>query len=156
MKIGEVAQQVGVSISALRMYEQRGLIVAGRSPRGTRHYGEEELARFQAIVGLTHVEVPIETLAQLASIRLDNPTGDSASRQVEAVLNEVETELTTRVETLQTALADLRRAQDRLAGCHGCPSQPTRKNCSGCSVADELLACPVMRVVWDQELQCLK
>lgn len=151
MKIGEVAQQVGVSISALRMYEQRGLIVAGRSPHGTRHYGEEELARFRAIVGLTHAEVPIETLAQLASIRLCNPTGDSASRQVEAVLKDVETELTTRVETLQTALADLRRAQDSLAGCHGCPSPPTRKNCAGCPVADKLLACPVMRVVWDQE-----
>lgn len=151
MKIGEVAQLVGVSISALRMYEQRGLIAAGRSPRGTRHYGEEELVRFQAIVGLTRAEVHIETLARLARIRLANPTGDAASRQVESVLKDVEAEMTARIETLQTTLADLRHAQDRLTGCHGCLRQPTRENCSDCTVADGLLACPVMRVVWDQE-----
>lgn len=150
MKIGEVAQRVGVSVSALRMYEQRGLIAARRSLRGTRHYGEEELARFQAIVGLSHAEVPIETLARLARIRPDTPTGDAASRQVETVLKDVEADLTARVATLQAALADLRRAQERLVGCHGCPRRPTRENCSACPVADELLACPVMRVVWDQ------
>ncbi len=150
MKIGEVAQRVGVSISTLRMYEERGLILAGRSPRGTRHYGEEELARFQAIVGLIHAGVPIETLAQLASIRLGNPTGDSAGHQVEAVLKEMQAGLTARIEILRTALTDLRSAQDRLAGCHGCPIRPTRENCAACPVADKLLACSVMHVVWDQ------
>jgi DNA-binding transcriptional MerR regulator len=151
MKIGEVAQRVGISVSALRMYEKRGLIAARRSLRGTRHYGEEELARFQAIVGLSHAEVPLETLARLAHIRTDNPTGDAASRQVETVLKDAEAELMARFETLQAALADLRRAQERLVGCHGCSRRPTRGNCSACPVADELLACPVMRVVWDQE-----
>lgn len=150
MKIGEVAQQVGVAVSTLRMYEQRGLIVAGRSPRGTRHYGEEELARFQAIIGLIQAEVPIETLAQLASIRLSSPTGDSASQQVEAMLKDMAAQLTARIEILQSTLADLHDAQDRLTQCHGCSIQPTRENCAACPVADKLLACSVMRVVWDQ------
>lgn len=152
MKIGEVAKQVGVSISALRMYEQRGLIEANRSPGGTRKYSDSELARFQAIVGLTRAEVPIDTLARLSHIRQKNATGDAASRQVDGVLKETETELMARIATMQSALLDLRQAQDGLVGCQGCPRQPTHKNCSGCPVAEKLLACPVMRVVWDQEI----
>lgn len=152
MKIGEVAKRVGVSVSALRMYEQRGLIEANRSPGGTRKYSDSELARFHAIVGLTRAEVPIDTLARLSHIRQENATGDTASRQVDVVLKETEIELMARIATMQSALLDLRRAQDGLVGCHGCPRQPTLKNCSGCPVAEKLLACPVMRVVWDQEI----
>lgn len=150
MKIGEVAQRVGVSISALRMYEQRGLIAADRSSRGTRQYGEEDVARFQAIVGLTRAEVPIETVARLARIRLANATGNAAGREVQTVLNEMEAAMAARLAVLQAALDDLRQAQGRLAGCQGCSRLPTRENCSDCTVADSLLACPVMRVVWDQ------
>lgn len=151
MKIGEVARRVGVSVSALRMYEQRGLIEPGRSSGGTRQYSDAELARFQAIVGLTRAEVAIDTLARLSHIRAENASGDAASRQVGHLLQATETELTDRIMTLQAVLADLRQAQHELAGCHGCIRQPTHQNCSACPVAEQLLACPVMRVVWDQD-----
>ncbi|MHB1676244.1 MAG: MerR family transcriptional regulator [Sulfuriferula sp.] len=150
MKIGEVARRVGVSVSALRLYEQRGLIEAGRSTGGTRHYNEEDVARFHAIVSLTRAEVPIDLLARLARIRSESPSGAVASRQVEAVLAEVEAEIAVRLKLLQSAHADIRRAKQQLAGCHGCPQQPTREKCTGCAVAEELLACQVMRIAWDQ------
>jgi DNA-binding transcriptional MerR regulator len=152
MKIGEVAKRVGVSVSTLRMYEQRGLIAANRSPGGTRKFSDSELARFHAIVGLTRAEVPIDTLARLSHIRQESATGDTASRQVDALLKETETALMARIATMRSALLDLRRAQGGLVGCHGCLRQPTVKNCSGCPVAEKLLACPVMHVVWDQEV----
>jgi len=151
MKIGEVAQWVGVSVSTLRMYEQRGLIAAGRSPGGTRHYGEEELERLRAIVGLTRAEVAIDDLTALAQVRQNKTTGNAASRQVESILAEVEAELATRIEIFQAALADLQQARERLAGCHGCRKRPTRDHCTGCAVADELLETRVMHVVWDEE-----
>ena len=150
MKIGEVAQRVGVSISALRMYEQRGLIEAARSQGGTRHYDEENVGRFRAIVTLTRAEVSIDALARLARIRPENASGNGASRQVEAALTEMEAEMEARLKLLQSAHTDLRRAKQRLAGCHGCPKKPTRLNCIGCAVADQLQECQVMRIVWDQ------
>jgi len=150
MKIGELARRVGVSISALRLYEQRGLIAAGRSEGGTRHYGKEDMARFQAIVSLTRAEVPIDPLTRLARIRSESSSGAIASRRVEVILTEVEAEIEARLKLLQSARADIRRAKQRLTGCHGCPKQPTRRNCTGCPVADELLECQVMRIVWDQ------
>lgn len=150
MKIGEVAQRIGVSVSALRLYERRGLIEADRSEGGTRHYGEEDVERFQAIVSLTRAEVPIDPLARLARIRSESPSGAVASQRVEAVLTEVEAEIEARLKLLQSARADIRRAKQRLTGCHSCPQRPTRRNCTGCPVANELLECQVMRIVWDQ------
>lgn len=150
MKIGEVAHRVGVSVSALRMYEQRGLIKAGRSEGGTRHYDEGDVKRFNAIVGLTHAEVSIDNLARLARIRVESASGDAASRRVEATLAEMEAEIEVHLKLLQSARADIRRAKQRLAGCHGCRKQPTRHNCTGCPVADKLLQCHVTHIVWDQ------
>ena len=150
MKIGEIAQRVGVSVSALRLYEQRGLIVASRSPGGTRHYSEDELDRFLAIVGLTRAEVSIEDLTRLARVRSEHVSGDAASRKVESILSEVETGLLARLDQIQTVLADLREAKHHLAGCHDCPHRPTRANCANCPVAVDLLKCVVMRLVWDQ------
>lgn len=151
MKIGELARRVGVSISALRLYEQRGLIEAGRSEGGTRHYGQEDMARFKAIVSLTRAEVPIDSLTHLARIRSESSSGAVASQRVEAILTEMEAEMEVRFKLLQSARADIRRAKQHLTGCHGCRQRPTRRNCTGCPVSDELLECQVMRIVWDQE-----
>jgi DNA-binding transcriptional MerR regulator len=153
MKIGEVAQRVGVSVSTLRLYEQRGLIEASRSEGGTRHYNEEDEERFRAITSLTRAEVSIDALARLAGVRASNASGDAASRQVEALLADIETELQARIKQLQAARSDLHRAKKRLVGCHGCRKKPVRRNCTGCPVAGELLECQVMRVVWDQAPQ---
>ncbi|MEN5028505.1 MerR family transcriptional regulator [Pseudomonas sp. Ps21-P2] len=43
MKIGEVAVRAGVSVDALRFYEEKGLIKPQRSANGYRHYPDETL-----------------------------------------------------------------------------------------------------------------
>lgn len=150
MKIGEVAERIGVSVSALRMYEQRGLIEAGRSEGGTRHYDDEDLARFEAIVALTRAEVPIATLARLAGVRRASSSGAGASRRVAELLADAESELSDRIGRLTAARADLRRAQTRLEGCRQCQKKPARRNCATCPTAAELLECGVMHIVWDR------
>ena len=41
MKIGELAQQAGVSVRALRYYEEQGLLSPERTPSGQRRYTED-------------------------------------------------------------------------------------------------------------------
>lgn len=41
MKIGELAQRAGVSVRALRYYEEQGLLSPERTPSGQRRYTEE-------------------------------------------------------------------------------------------------------------------
>ena len=46
------ARQLGVSAKALRLYEQHGLIIPGRTAAGWRAYGPDEMARAAEIVTL--------------------------------------------------------------------------------------------------------
>ena len=48
MRIGELATRSGVSVRALRYYEEQGLLIPERSSSGQRHYAESavELVRF--------------------------------------------------------------------------------------------------------------
>ncbi|MET9114469.1 MerR family transcriptional regulator [Streptomyces longwoodensis] len=45
MRIGEVARGAGVSVRAVRYYEQQGLLTADRSPSGQRLYRQDAIAR---------------------------------------------------------------------------------------------------------------
>lgn len=45
MRIGELAKRSGVSVRALRYYEEKGLLSVTRSPSGQRHYQEDAVER---------------------------------------------------------------------------------------------------------------
>lgn len=62
LSIGAVAERSGVSVSALRFYEERGLIASARSDGGQRRYGRHVLRRLAFVqvaqrVGLTLEEI---------------------------------------------------------------------------------------------------
>ncbi|ASQ94827.1 MerR family transcriptional regulator [Streptomyces violaceusniger] len=44
MRIGELAAQAGVSVRALRYYEEQHLLTSERSPSGQRHYPDTAVA----------------------------------------------------------------------------------------------------------------
>ncbi|HEY8454664.1 MAG TPA: MerR family DNA-binding transcriptional regulator [Actinopolymorphaceae bacterium] len=49
MRIGELARRTGVSVRALRYYEEQGLLSADRSPNGYREYDESAVDRVDQI-----------------------------------------------------------------------------------------------------------
>ena len=73
LTIGEVARRSGVAASALRFYEQRGLITSERAGSGHRRFRRTELRRIAFIVfaqriGLSLDEIGVE-LARLPAGR---------------------------------------------------------------------------------------
>src|ERR687895_879219 len=77
LTIGEVAKRSGVAASALRFYEERGLIESERAGSGHRRYRRPVLRRIAFIVfaqriGLTLEEIGAE-LAKLPGDRAPNP-----------------------------------------------------------------------------------
>src|SRR5262245_26536079 len=109
--IGEVARRSGVASSALRFYEERGLISSERSGSGHRRYPRPVLRRIAFIVfaqriGLTLEEIGAE-LAKLAPHQA--PTRRDWSR--------LSTTWTNRIEE---RIAELERLKRGLTECIGC------------------------------------
>jgi MerR family redox-sensitive transcriptional activator SoxR len=111
LTIGEVARRSGVAASALRFYEDRGLIRSERTPTGHRRYRRAVLRRvafvvFAQRIGLTLDEIGAE-LARLPSGRI--PTGEDWAR------------LSRRwSERIDQRIAELERLRAGLDSCIGC------------------------------------
>jgi MerR family transcriptional regulator, redox-sensitive transcriptional activator SoxR len=111
LSIGEVADRTGVSVSALRFYEARGLIASQRSGGGQRRYAREVLRRVAFVRVAQQVGLSLDDVrAALASLPGERtPTiADWArvSKRWRAALDE-------RIKLLELV-------RDDLASCIGC------------------------------------
>jgi MerR family transcriptional regulator, redox-sensitive transcriptional activator SoxR len=111
MTIGEVARRSGVAASALRFYEDRGLITSVRTGSGHRRFPRPILRRIAFIVyaqriGLTLQEIGLE-LAKL-------PDNDAPTRRDWSRLS---TKWSTRIDM---RIAELVRLKSGLTECIGC------------------------------------
>jgi MerR family redox-sensitive transcriptional activator SoxR len=64
LTIGEVSRRSGVASSALRFYEERGLIESERAGSGHRRYRRHVLRRIAFIVFAQHVGLTLEEIGQ--------------------------------------------------------------------------------------------
>ena len=63
MKIGELSQRAGLAASAIRYYEEQGLLApAGRGQNGYREYTDSALERLQAVRGAQALGFTLETI----------------------------------------------------------------------------------------------
>jgi MerR family transcriptional regulator, redox-sensitive transcriptional activator SoxR len=111
MKIGELAARSGVAASALRYYEQRGLIAAERGAAGHRCYPRTVLRRVAFIVFAQRIGLSLEEIAaELARLPADRaPTGADWSRLS-----------ATWTERIDRRIAELQRLRRGLTDCIGC------------------------------------
>src|ERR1700751_2999049 len=65
MRIGELAAKAGVSMQALRYYEEQNLLASVRSPSGQRHYPDSALDRVRLIQQLYAAGLPSKTITEL-------------------------------------------------------------------------------------------
>ena len=101
LTIGEVAERAGVSTSAIRYYERRGLIRADARESGQRRYRDTTLRRL-VFVGML----------QDAGLALDDIDGILHARNVAAW----KAIASRRLEELDREISDLQRSRDLLAG----------------------------------------
>ena len=111
LTIGEVARRSGVASSALRFYEDRGLIASERAGSGHRRYPRSVLRRVAFIVfaqriGLTLDEIGAE-LAKLPSDRI--PAREDWARLSGAWTQRID-----------QRIAELKRLRAGLTECIGC------------------------------------
>jgi MerR family redox-sensitive transcriptional activator SoxR len=111
LTIGEVAQRSGVAASALRYYEERGLIESGRAGSGHRRYHRRVLRRIAFIVFAQRVGL---TLDEVGS-ELDRlPAGRTPTRRDWEKLSRGWTS------RIDARIAELGRLRVGLTECIGC------------------------------------
>ena len=127
----EAARRLGVSVKALRLYEQRGLIAPARTAAGWRAYGPDEMARVAEIVALRELGLSLSQVARVIG-------GDSES--LEPALAAHQTALEGRVHQLVDAVDKVRRLRSDLAG---------GRAPAACELADLLRPASNFNVVFD-------
>ncbi|MPY61393.1 MerR family transcriptional regulator [Streptomyces spongiae] len=65
MRIGEVSAKAGVSVRALRYYEEQDLLDANRSSGGQRQYPDSAVARVELIQQLYAAGLPSRTVREV-------------------------------------------------------------------------------------------
>jgi DNA-binding transcriptional MerR regulator len=100
----ETASRFRVSIKALRLYEQRGLLTPLRSEAGWRTYGPDQIARLHQILALKRLGLPLAKIGELLA-------GPDTLEPVLALQEQV---LARDSEQLSRALALVRAARAKL------------------------------------------
>jgi len=73
LTIGEVAEQAGVATSALRYYDELGLLPPATRVSGQRRYRPEAVARVGVILLLTDVGFTLAEVGMLLASRAESP-----------------------------------------------------------------------------------
>jgi MerR family redox-sensitive transcriptional activator SoxR len=111
LTIGQVAERSGVPHTALRFYEEAGLITAERTAGNQRRYARAVLRRLAFIRTAQRVGLSLE---QIKDALAELPGGRPPTKTDWARLSRSwRTELDTRIDALQ-------RLRDRLTSCIGC------------------------------------
>ena len=111
LTIGEVARRSGVAASALRFYEDRGLITSVRHGTGHRRYPRPVLRRIAFIVFAQRVGLTLDDIgSELATL----PQDRAPARADWARLSAGWTKL------IDARIAELERLREGLTECIGC------------------------------------
>ncbi len=111
LTIGEVSRRSGVAASALRYYEQRGLISSERAGAGHRRYRRPVLRRIAFIVYAQHVGLTLEEIAAELARLPENRTPTRAD------WSRLSRTWTGRIDA---RIAELQRLRVGLTECIGC------------------------------------
>ena len=111
LTISEVSRRSGVASSAIRFYEERGLIKSQRAGSGHRRYGRDVLRRIAFIVFAQRIGLTLEEVgAEISRLPTDRvPEGSDWA--------EISTRWSERVDE---RIAELQRLRGGLTGCIGC------------------------------------
>ena len=111
LSIGELARRTGLSVSAIRFYEERGLVKAVRTTGNQRRFLRADLRRLSFALIAQQLGL---SLGEIAAVLATLPLGRAPTRaDWQAISRRIRG-------ALQERISILERTRDRLDGCIGC------------------------------------
>jgi DNA-binding transcriptional MerR regulator len=111
MRIGELAEQAGISTKAIRYYEQLGILTPpARTAAGYRAYDETALGRLGFVRAAQALGLTLGEIRQIISFRDD---GAAPCAHVTALLQRRAAELGARIAELQQLQGELQQLAER-------------------------------------------
>ncbi|WP_204045308.1 MerR family transcriptional regulator [Acrocarpospora phusangensis] len=118
MRIGELARRAGVSVRALRYYEDQGLVLARRAANGYREYDEADVRLVAQIRSLMAVGFTLEDARPfVACLRAGHASGNACPESV-AVYQRKLAEIDAEIRALAARRAEV--AGQLKQACPGC------------------------------------
>ncbi len=109
--IGDLASRTGLSVSAIRFYEKKGLITPDRNAGNQRRYEGADIRRLSFILIAQQIGLSIE---QIKEVMAQLPDGRAPTK---ADWSKISRKFR---KTLDDRIAMMERMRDRLDGCIGC------------------------------------
>lgn len=120
IQIGQVAARTGIAVSAIRFYEEAGLITAGRSAGGNRVFAAADIRRISFIMVAQKLGFSLKQIREQLDSLPDNRTPNMADWEKIGQSFSVD---------IDERIAALARLKEKLAGCIGCGCL-SLQNCS--------------------------
>ncbi len=111
LSIGQLAKRTGLSVSAIRFYETKGLVSPGRNAGGQRRYRRSDIRRLSFVLVTQQFGFSIGQIRDLLTALPDERTPNQ--RDWTRISRHIRAELDNRIESLE-------RLRDNLDGCIGC------------------------------------
>lgn len=122
LRVGELAEAVGLSSDTVRYYERAGLLPRpARTPAGYRAYGASALDRLKFIQGAQRLGLRLRDIADLLAVR---DTGVCPCEPAEQLLRRRLTELDAEMTRLTQLRAQMEAMLDALPGADCPPPTP--------------------------------
>jgi DNA-binding transcriptional MerR regulator len=116
MRIGELAERVGVSTDTIRFYERSGLLPrASRRENTYREYAAEDVEHLRLLIDLRRLDLPLEDASRIASWCHSGHCADSTTA-LPSLIAERRAEIAARIAGLQALDARLAGLGRHLSG----------------------------------------
>ncbi len=133
VKIGELADRLGLTTRALRYWEERSLLPpARRTSGGMRVYGDEHVRAARGILRLKQAGFALDEIVEIQRALHGSPSALDGMGGMARSLQLREERIRERIAEQQVLLAELEAARRCIGLCDGCHGKPYDADCITC------------------------
>ncbi len=149
LKIGEVAELLGITVRTIRYYEEEELLEPYRTNGGTRLYSEQHIMRLKAILHLVDNGFPLEVIRLIGKTRETCVTGNEGSKEVSNIIGDSIADIEEKINNLKILKSELAAAKKQVEKCKGCKNEPSSEGCPTCPVNKNINKIEILNLVWE-------